>query len=355
MEPYENTYNTLKKIYGEKVLSDMDVYLVGGICAAIYASIDLYRQNEDIDLMVNIKNLDELVDLLEKDGYDVKDKRGILTENYINEDGTFIPMDHELNADTNRKNLLGIGIFLFERKDGIVVMSSYAYDEREKNYTEIQTAMPEELFDMMYDNNKVEYKGLQVKCQSKEYTYLTKSNGQREKDKIDVDVLSQYIGKEEYEKIKKIQLLQKRVNKYMILRDKDGHILSSRKIPDFEDRVENIVSQIVSSNEGKSSKEIKKILLDNERVRKSAQQDVDIRNILEIIQNIQLDGDIPLMVRQITHDYLYSDELRNVDSQEVGKGVAEELAQVSEIDETNKTLGTHLRENVIERGENTDE
>lgn len=353
MESYKKTLKTIKTICDKKAFLDMDMYLIGGISAAINADIDLYRNNDDIDLMVNIKDLSQLVNLLETSGYDVKDKRGVLTGNFMNLEGSFIPVDHELNADTKQKDVLGIGIFLFERKEDFVIISSYCYDEREKCYGETQKVVPEELFDLMYNEEEIEYRGMYVKCQSKEYTYLSKSNGTREKDKLDKRALEKIIDDDAKKVIRRIQYLQKRIQQYNILRNKEGQIISSSKIPDFEEKVEAFVSQIILSNEGKSIEEIKKIILDNEYIRKNMEQDEDIRNIAELIRDTPFSENIQLSIKQIVHDYLYRDEFskgRKIDSSEVGSGVIEEFAEVSEIDETQKMIALHTKEKLDEKG-----
>ena len=353
MESYKKTLKTIKTICDKKAFLDMDMYLIGGISAAINADIDLYRNNDDIDLMVNIKDLSQLVNLLETSGYDVKDKRGTLTGNLIDSEGSFIPVDHELNADTKQKNILGIGIFLFERKEDFVIISSYYYDEREKCYGETQKVVPEELFDLMYNGEEIEYKGMHVKCQSKEYTYLSKSNGTREKDKLDKRALEKIIDDDAKKVIRRIQYLQKRIQQYNILRNKEGQIISSSKIPNFEEKVEAFVLQIILSNEGKSIEEIKKIILDNEYIRKNMEQDEDIRNIAKLVRDMPFSENIQLSIKQVVHDYLYRNESskgRKIDSSEVGSGVIEEFAEVSEIDETQKMIALHTKEKLDEKG-----
>lgn len=353
MESYKKTLKTIKTICDKKAFLDMDMYLIGGISAAINADIDLYRNNDDIDLMVNIKDLSQLVNLLETSGYDVKDKRGTLTGNLIDSEGSFIPVDHELNADTKQKDILGIGIFLFERKEDFVIISSYYYDEREKCYGETQKVVPEELFDLMYNGEEIEYKGMHVKCQSKEYTYLSKSNGTREKDKLDKRALEKIIDDDAKKVIRRIQYLQKRIQQYNILRNKEGQIISSSKIPNFEEKVEAFVLQIILSNEGKSIEEIKKIILDNEYIRKNMEQDEDIRNIAKLVRDMPFSENIQLSIKQVVHDYLYRNESskgRKIDSSEVGSGVIEEFAEVSEIDETQKMIALHTKEKLDEKG-----
>ena len=100
-------------------------YLMGGISAAIQTNQDLYRQNNDIDIMCNEGELSRLVEILQKIGYSVDDRRGIKTRNVVDSQGHFQAIDHELNAYTKNKNMLGVGISVsythlilkFTRKD----------------------------------------------------------------------------------------------------------------------------------------------------------------------------------------------------------------------------------------------
>ena len=128
MADYPSTYTTIKKVYSEINKNGINAYMIGGISSAIQAGIDLYRQNDDIDLMVSKEDLLQLIEGLQNIGYSVEDKRGILTGNYVDSAGVFHPADHELNADINSSDMLGVGIFVFERKEGTVIINSYAYE-----------------------------------------------------------------------------------------------------------------------------------------------------------------------------------------------------------------------------------
>lgn len=308
MGNYTSTYNTIKKVYNEVNMFDINAYMIGGISSAIQANIDLYRQNEDIDLMVEKKDLEKLVERLKILGYKVADKRASLTENYVDTNGVFHPIDHELNADVNNDNMLGIGIFVFERKNGTVITNSYAYDKREGCVIGTQKVMPEELFDLMYSSDRIDYKGTQVRCQSKEFTYLSKSNGSREKDKMDASVIEAYIGDEEQKRIERIKRLQKRVEQYKVVYDKDGNIISSEKLPRIEDKIAKFISEIASINVGVSNEDIKKMVLSNDLVKTIMQQDEDIKNIMLVWKEMQTEGDIAEIDRQIAHEYYYLDE-----------------------------------------------
>lgn len=308
MGNYTSTYNTIKKVYNEVNMFDINAYMIGGISSALQANIDLYRQNEDIDLMVEKKDLEKLIERLRILGYRVADKRASLTENYVDTNGIFHPKDHELNADVNKDDMLGIGIFVFERKNGTVITNSYAYDEREGCVIGTQKVMPEELFDLMYSSDKIDYKGTQVRCQSKEFTYLSKSKSTREKDKMDANVIESYIGDEEQKRIERIKRLQKRVEQYRVMYDKDGSIISSEKLPRIEDKIALFILKIASKNVGMSNEEIKKMVLSNDFVKEIMQQDEDIKNIMQIWRETQAEGDIADIARQIAYEYYYLDE-----------------------------------------------
>ena len=122
-DEYSKTYNTLSKIFSK--LDGANAYLMGGISAAIQTNQDLYRQNNDIDIMCNEGELSRLVEILQKIGYSVDDRRGIKTRNVVDSQGHFQAIDHELNAYTKNKNMLGVGISVsythlilkFTRKD----------------------------------------------------------------------------------------------------------------------------------------------------------------------------------------------------------------------------------------------
>lgn len=143
-DEYHTTYDTLFKV--SKCMENLDAYLIGGISAAIQTNQDLYRENSDIDIMCNEKDLSKLIEILTKSGYSVADKRGIKTENFVDNDGKFHAKDHELNANTENLSLLGIGIFTYQEKGNEVIMHSYAYHEKEGKVIGTEKVIPRELF-----------------------------------------------------------------------------------------------------------------------------------------------------------------------------------------------------------------
>lgn len=112
--------------------------MAGGISSAIQARIDLYRQNSDIDLLVDEKELSQLIEILIKLGYDVEDKRNVFTNNFIDTNGDFHAGCHDINANIHSSEMLGVGIFVFEKRNGSIIQNIYAYDERESAFIGMQ-------------------------------------------------------------------------------------------------------------------------------------------------------------------------------------------------------------------------
>lgn len=325
---YESTSNTIKKIYGCLEKKGVSAYLIGGISAAIQTGSVLYRQNDDVDLMVNKNDLQALTEALNEAGYVVEDKRGILTGNRVDKDGKFIPCDHELNADTDNPEMLGIGIFVYERKDGEVILNSYAFDERVGRVVGSRSVMPEELFDLMYSDETVNYFGTNVKSQSKAFTYLSKSTGNRPKDRQDADVLEPFIGKKEKEEIERIKQLQNRVKKYSVTYNDQGLVESKSQEPTIDMKVARFVAKLLKGQEGLSEEEKKGLVLGNEQVKKLLTRDVGLREIMKTWEETS-GVDLVESVKKIAHDYYFVD--KEEASMEITKDGMAEIAKDEEV------------------------
>lgn len=262
-DKYHRMYDTLSKIFGK--LEDIDAYLIGGISAAIQTNQDLYRQNSDIDIMCREEQLQFLIEALQKSGYSVDDRRGIKTRNIVDVNGQFHARDHELNADTKNHKLLGVGIFTYSAKGSDVITHSYAYYEEEGRVIEIEKVMPKELFDLMYNSNVIDYKGIKLKSQSREYTYLTKSKGTIEKDQLDASIIEPTLDNDSREKIAIIKELESKVKQYRLLFDKDGKIESREKIPSLEDKVNSYLDSLFAKSSTKTPEQIINDVLQSEQ------------------------------------------------------------------------------------------
>ncbi len=251
---YRLSYDTLSKVFSQ--LEGIDAYLIGGISAAIQTNQDLYRQNSDIDIMCKIEDLQRLVGTLQKLGYKVEDRRDIKTRNRVDENGNFHAMDHELNADTDNKNMLGIGIFTYQEKGNTVITHSYAFNEREGRVVGTEKEMPRELFELMYDKRTIDYKGMKLKTQSKEYIYMSKISGKRDKDKLDASIIEPSIDEKSREKIARIRELQAKTRSYRVLYDKDGKIESRTKTLSLEEKVNDYLDSLFMKDSKKTPEEI---------------------------------------------------------------------------------------------------
>lgn len=341
---YEKTYDTISKVYSKLIKKKIDAYLIGGISAPIQTNTDLYRQNEDLDIMVSEENVDKIISELEKAGYIVSDKRGIKTENYVDEKGQFHPMDHELNADTKDESLLGIGIFVYKRENGIVTLNSYAYEEKEKAVIGSRKEIPEELFDLMYSDKKIKYHGSQVMTSSKEYTYLTKMRGKREKDKLDASILEPFIDDESKAKIERIKKLEKRVKRYKDRYNDKGEIESTEKMPELEDTFYRFISDYENKYSSISKSELLEKILKDPLVLKIIQEREDVSFVLEKLKDFTSKSKKGLAEasREIAHIYCYSDDFN------------EEYSKYVKTDEERHDLISGLENLVVRDSEYTD-
>lgn len=262
-DEYHTTYDTLSKIFGE--LDDIDAYLVGGISSAIQTNQDLYRQNSDIDIMCKEEDLPKIIKKLQEIGYSIEDKRGIKTNNTIDINGDFKVGCHDINTRINNSNLLGVGLFVYKINKDEVTTYSYAFDERIGRFVGTEKVIPKELFDMIYNNTPVDYKGIKLKTQSKEYTYMSKSRGIREKDKLDASIIEPTLDEKSMEKISKIRELEARKKEYKLVFDKDGNIESRHRVPSLEDKVNSLLTSLYISSSTKTPEQIVNDVLQSEQ------------------------------------------------------------------------------------------
>ena len=300
-DEYRKTYDTLSKIFSK--IDGIDLYLIGGISAAILTNRDLYRQNDDIDIMCQEEQLPFLIKLLQEAGYSVDDRRGIKTRNTVDIDGQFHAIDHELNADKKSKKLLGVGIFTYSIKGNEVITHSYSYHEKEGRVIGVEKVMPKELFDLMYENNAVDYKGVKLKTQSKEYIYLTKSRGKREKDKLDASVIEPTLDDESKEKIARIRELESKVKQYRLLFDKDGKIESRDRIPSLEDKVNSYLDSLYIKSSTKTSEQIINDVLHSEQYDRVVIEHPEIDLLIKEWQEKTKHYTYKDKIRLITNDY----------------------------------------------------
>ena len=299
-DEYHTTYDTLSKIFGE--LDDIDAYLVGGISSAIQTNQDLYRQNSDIDIMCKEEDLPKIIKKLQEIGYSIEDKRGIKTNNIIDINGDFKVGCHNINTSIKNSNLLGVGLFVYKIKNDEVTTYSYAFDERIGRFVGTEKVIPKELFDMIYNNTTVDYKGIKLKTQSKEYTYMSKSRGTREKDKLDASIIEPTLDEKSMEKISKIRELEARTKEYKLVFDKDGKIESRHRVPSLEDKVNSFLTSLYISSSTKTPQQIVNDVLQSEQYSRVIIEHPEINSLINEWQ-------------EKTKHYTYRDKIRliNID------------------------------------------
>ena len=300
-DEYHTTYDTLSKIFGE--LDDIDAYLVGGISSAIQTNQDLYRQNSDIDIMCKEEDLPKIIKKLQEIGYSIEDKRGIKTNNIIDVNGNFKVGCHDINTSIKNSNLLVVGLFVYKIKNNEVTTYSYTFDERIGRFVGTEKVIPKELFDMIYNNMPVDYKGIKLKTQSKEYTYMSKSRGTREKDKLDASIIEPTLDEKSMAKISKIRELEARTKEYKLIFDKDGKIESRHRLPSLEDKVNSFLTSLYISSSTKTPEQIVNDVLQSEQYSRASIEHPEINLLINQWQEKTKHYTYRDKIRLITIDY----------------------------------------------------
>ena len=312
-DKYHKTYDTLSKIFGK--LDNIDAYLVGGISSAIQTNQNLYRQNSDIDIMCKEEDLPKIIKKLQEIGYSIEDKRGINTNNIIDSNGNFKVGCHDINTSIKNSNLLGVGLFVYKINNDEVTTYSYAFDERTGKFVGTEKIIPKELFNMIYNKTPVDYKGIKLKTQSKEYTYMSKSKGTREKDKLDASIIEPTLDQKSMEKISKIRDLEARTDEYNLVFNKYGKIELRHRIPSLKDKVESFLTSLYISSSTKTPEQIVNDVLQSEQYSRVIIEHPEINSLINEWQEKTKHYTYRDKIRLITIDY--SRELQSFDSKSI--------------------------------------
>ena len=300
-DEYSKTYDTIFQIFSK--LDGVNAYLIGDISVAVQTNQDLYRQNSDIDIMCNEEGLSRLVQILQEIGYSVDDRRGIKTRNVVDEHGHFQAMDHELNAYTRNKNMLSVGIFTYQVKNGEVVTHSYAFEEKEGRIVGTEKVMPKELFDLMYDDRIIDYKGMKLKTQSKEYIYMTKSRGYREKDKIDSSIIEPTLDDKSNAKISRIKELEAKTRTYRLLYGKDGKVESKTKLHTLKEKVDAYLNYLFMKDTTKTPEQIISDVFQSDEYHRIVDSNPEIDSLIEGWKERAKNYTYKEKVELLTHSY----------------------------------------------------
>lgn len=176
-------------------------------------------------------------------------------------------------------------------------MYSYAFDERIGRFIGTERVIPKELFDLMYNSTAVDYKGIKLKSQSKEYTYMIKSRGTREKDQLDASIIELTLDDESIEKIARIKELEAKAKEYNLIFDRGGKIKSRLRVPSLEDKVNSYLDSLYIKS---STKKLEQIIDDVLQSEQYARVVIDHPEIHSLIKEWQ----------EKTKHYTYEDKIR---------------------------------------------
>ena len=194
--------------------NNIDYYLVGAIPCYLLTGEEDTRYHDDIDLMLNEKDIPKVKQLLEGTDFDFQDKR-VDTPKRILEGSNMPGGDHEVIAQ-HKYTDFHLGFFCFERgKNGEVIHKEY-FKDNDDNLMVYKHMLTPEQSKLNYDDNFYNYKGVKFKMASLESIYNIKkfsmNNPGREKDRMDVNVIEKS-GKLNVNKLNKIKNLPKIENK----------------------------------------------------------------------------------------------------------------------------------------------
>lgn len=300
-DKYHSTYDTLVKIF--EGLDDVEAFLVGGISAAVQTGNNLYRQNSDIDIMCNEADLPKLIQKLQEIGYKIEDRRGVKTKNKTDSDGEFTAACHNIDTVMDNSNLLGVGLFVYKIQNNEVITYSYEFDEKLGKYVGTEKVIPKELFDLIYSNKTIDYKGIKLKTQSKEYTYMTKSRGKREKDKEDALIIEPTLDEGSMEKIARIRLLEAKIRRDKNIYDKDGNVESRIRGLSLEEKVDSYLNSLYIKSSNKTAEQIVEDVHKSEQYEKVIKEHPELDSLIKAWQEKAKKYTYKDRIKLLTDDY----------------------------------------------------
>lgn len=186
------------KFVAEKLNSiDVKYYIVGAIGGYIDANIPIQRKHDDLDIMIEERDIDIVKTIFNNSNYIFYDNR-YDNNKTLNESG-YTEGDHEVYAQYKDGDF-HIGFFLFSVDEKKYTMIEYF---KENNVCKkLERSLPIEIFKYQY-NEKATYGDIEVRVSRKELIYKNKKVMNREKDifdskkledKIDLNILENLKG-----------------------------------------------------------------------------------------------------------------------------------------------------------------
>ena len=166
----------------------MNYYIAGAIGGYIDANIPLERKHEDLDILIEEKDVDKLKIVFENTDFDFYDNR-FISEKVLNEYG-YTDGDHEVCA-WHKFSDFHIGFFLVSFDEYCYTISEYFKDGNKQK--KLDRILPIEYFKYQYNETPINYLGVNVKVARKELIYKNKKAMGREKDLFDIEKLESHL------------------------------------------------------------------------------------------------------------------------------------------------------------------
>ena len=131
---------------------NINFYIVGAIGAYIDASLPLQRTHNDLDLMIEEKDVNILKEIFKDSDYIFYDNRANPNK-HLNQLG-FPDGDHEVYAKHKEKDF-HVGFFMYYHDNNTYTICEY-FKENEQT-KRLERTLPLEIFDYQYNNTPINY------------------------------------------------------------------------------------------------------------------------------------------------------------------------------------------------------
>lgn len=181
---------------------NINYYIVGAIGGYIDAGLPIMRSHDDLDIMIEEKDINIVKVVFNNSKYTFCDNR-YDNNKTLNENG-YTDGDHEVYASYNMSDF-HIGFFLYSKDDEKYTIIEYF---KENNICKrLERSLPIDIFKYQY-NDEAMYGDIKVKVARKELIYKNKKVMNRDKDIFDVKNLEDKIDFNILEKLKGLSKLR---------------------------------------------------------------------------------------------------------------------------------------------------
>lgn len=172
----------------------VDYYVVGVVGAYLRLGMDSGRIHDDLDILIEEKYVDLLKDVFKDSEYVFYDNRRC-SDKTLNKNN-YTDGEHEVIAKAKDGNF-HIGFFLFSKTSEQYTITEY-FRNGDKQM-KLERTLPIKYFEYQYDDETIQYKGIEFKTVTPECIYKNKLGMNREKDKYDCDMLGKFLDLERLE------------------------------------------------------------------------------------------------------------------------------------------------------------